>query len=101
MRLLWPFRHEPVRCRIDEGTVSETRAELVLAELALDAARAAYLGLRESRQPANLRRQQCVLDEALHRYHRVRHALRALQQAEVAHATETARRRPIPSRASQ
>jgi len=101
MRLLWPFRHEPVRCRIDEDAVSEARAELVLAELALDAARATYLRLRDARQPASLRRQQCVLDEALHRYHSTRHALRALEQADAAHAPVTGPRPPILSQAQQ
>jgi hypothetical protein len=81
--------------------VSEARAELALAELVLDAARTTYLGLRDSRQPASLQRQQCVLDAALHRYHSVRHALRALEHAKAVRTSGTDRRLPMPSRAPQ
>jgi hypothetical protein len=99
MRLFWPFRHEPVRCETDESAVSEARAELILAELALDAARTSYLRLRESRHANGLERQQSVLDEALHRYHSSRRAVRALEQTDIAHAIGAGRRPTMPNRA--
>jgi hypothetical protein len=84
MALRWPFSTKPVHPVPDDHTISHARAELALAEAALVAARAAYLRLRNSYQPpAVLRLHQSALDQALHRYHAARHALRALDRSEI------------------
>jgi|GEM_PF-6112983 hypothetical protein len=84
MQFRWPFLNKTLRRPADERALDEARANLALAEMALDAARAAYLRLRDSRQPGKLHLQQSALDQALDRYHARRHALRALQQPDAA-----------------
>jgi hypothetical protein len=95
MQFRWPFPIKPLHQPVDETALGRARSELAMAEMALDAARATYLRLQEARQPAKLRLQQSVLDDALHRYHLARQAVRALEQqnAVLASWTGTARRR--------
>jgi hypothetical protein len=94
MQFRWPFPIKPIHQPVDETALGRARAELAVAELALDAARATYLRLQEARQAAKLRLQQSVLDDALHRYHLARQAARTLEQqnAVLASWTGTARR---------
>jgi hypothetical protein len=94
MQFRWPFPIKPIQ-PVDETVLGRARTELITAEMALDAARATYLRLQESRQTAKLRLQQSVLDDALQRYHVARQELRALDRQEIAPApwTSAARRR--------
>jgi hypothetical protein len=84
MQLRWPFPIRPQSDAADETALRSARAELSCAETELDQARAAYLRLRDSRQPAKLRLQQSVLDQALLRYHAARQVVRQLERPEFA-----------------
>jgi hypothetical protein len=87
MRLRFPFLNKLQRAAADEAMLSAARAELAMADTALEAARGAYLLVQDGPQPEALRRQQAELDGALHRYHAARHALRLLEQQGIAAAS--------------
>lgn len=83
MQFRWPFPLRPQCCSVDEAVLHAARGELSCAEVELEQARAAYLKLQSARQPAKLRLQQSVLDQALLRYHAARQAVRQLEQPEI------------------